>query len=116
MKKFYTLLTLCLAFFGIATATAQNAPELSNEKAYTVKNSRSAWATSTEALKTISDLGISEDAADANQQFAFLTNDEGETYYLYSVGQQKFINNDGTLSATADFPINFKKVTQKALS
>ena len=109
MKKFYTLLTLCLAFFGIATATAQNAPELSNEKAYTVKNTRSAWATSTEALKTISDLGISEDAADANQQFAFLTNDEGETYYLYSVGQQKFINNDGTLSATADFPINFKK-------
>ena len=109
MKKFYTLLTLCLAFFGIATATAQNAPELSNEKAYTVKNSRSAWATSTEALKTISDLGISENAADANQQFAFLTNDEGETYYLYSVGQQKFINNDGTLSATADFPINFKK-------
>ena len=109
MKKFYTLLTLCLAFFGIATATAQNAPELSNEKAYTVKNTRSAWATSAEALKTISDLGISEDAADANQQFAFLTNDEGETYYLYSVGQQKFINNDGTLSATADFPINFKK-------
>ena len=109
MKKFYTLLTLCLAFFGIATATAQNAPELSNEKAYTVKNTRSAWATSAEALKTISDLGISENAADANQQFAFLTNDEGETYYLYSVGQQKFINNDGTLSATADFPINFKK-------
>lgn len=26
MKKFYTLLMLCFAFFGIATATAQNAP------------------------------------------------------------------------------------------
>lgn len=109
MKKFYTLLTLCLAFLGIATATAQNAPELSNEKAYTVKNARSAWATSAEALKTISDLGISEDAADVNQQFAFLTNDEGETYYLYSVGQQKFIKNDGTLSATAEHPVSFKK-------
>ena len=109
MKKFYTLLTLCLAFLGIATATAQNAPELSNEKAYTVKNSRSAWATSAERLNSITKLSLSEDATDANQQFAFLTNDEGETYYLYSVGQQKFINNDGTLSATADFPINFKK-------
>ena len=109
MKKFYTLLTLCFAFLGIATATAQNAPELSNEKAYTVKNSRSAWVTSSEALKTIADLGLSEDAADANQQFAFLTNDEGETYYLYSVGQQKFINNDGTLSVTADYPVYFKK-------
>ena len=109
MKKFYTLLTLCLAFFGIATATAQNAPEFSNEKAYTVKNTRSAWATSAERLNSITKLSLSENAADANQQFAFLTNDEGETYYLYSVGQQKFINNDGTLSATADFPIYFKK-------
>ena len=109
MKKFYTLLTLCLAFLGIATATAQNAPELSNEKAYTVKNARSAWATSAERLNSITKLSLSENAADANQQFAFLTNDEGETYYLYSVGQQKFINNDGTLSATADYPVYFKK-------
>ena len=109
MKKFYTLLTLCFAFLGIATATAQNAPELSNEKAYTVKNARSAWATSAERLNSITKLSLSEDAADANQQFAFLTNDEGETYYLYSVGQQKFINNDGTLSATADYPVYFKK-------
>ena len=114
MKKFYTILSLCFAFLGIATASAQitSVSEFSNGKAYTVKNSRSAWATSTDALKTLSDLGLSEDSADPNQQFAFLTNDEGETFYLYSVGQQKFVSNNGSLSATAEHSISFKNGNQ----
>ena len=109
MKKFYTLLTLCAAFFGIATASAQikSVSEFSNTKAYTVKNSRSAWVTNAEALKTINDLKLKEDATDLNQQFAFLTANQGETYYLYSVGQEKFVNNNGALSATPDHEIFF---------
>ena len=106
MKKFYTLLTLCFAFFGISTASAQDAPELSNEKCYTVKNVRSSWATSTTALKTLNDLGLTEDSTDPNQQFAFLTKD-GNTY-LYSVGQKAFISNSGALYPFADYPVNFK--------
>ena len=105
MKKFYTLLTLCFAFFGIATATAQDAPELSNEKCYTVKADRSSWVASTAGLKTLNDLGLNEDSTDPNQQFAFLTKD-GATY-LYSVGQAAFITKSGSLGAFATDPVYF---------
>ena len=105
MKKFYTLLTLCLAFIGITTASAQNAPEFSNEKCYTVKADRSSWVTSTAGLKTLNDLGLNEDSTDPNQQFAFLTKD-GATY-LYSVGQAAFITKSGSLGAFATDPVYF---------
>ena len=105
MKKFYSLLTLCFAFLGIATASAQNAPELSNEKCYTVKADRSSWVASAAGFKTLSDLGLAEDSTDPNQQFAFLTI-EGATY-LYSVGQEAYITKSGSLGAFATDPVYF---------
>ena len=105
MKKFYTLLTLCFAFLGIATATAQNAPELSNEKCYTVKATRSSWVASAAGFKTLNDLSLAEDSTDPNQQFAFLAIN-GATY-LYSVGQEAFITKGGALGAFATDPVYF---------
>lgn len=105
MKKFYSLLTLCFAFLGIATASAQNAPELSNEKCYTVKADRSSWVASATGFKTLSDLGLAENSTDPNQQFAFLTI-EGATY-LYSVGQEAYITKSGSLGAFATDPVYF---------
>ena len=105
MKKFYSLLTLCFAFLGIATASAQNAPEFSNEKCYTVKADRSSWVASATGFKTLSDLGLAENSTDPNQQFAFLTI-EGATY-LYSVGQEAYITKSGSLGAFATDPVYF---------
>ncbi len=109
MKKMYFFLSLCLAMIGL-TANAQIASlsELSNEKCYAVSNARTSWATSATALKTIKDLGVTADETSPAQQFAFVTNDEGATYYLYSVGQSKFVNLDGSLGNKPVNPINFK--------
>ena len=115
MKKLYFFFSLCLALIGVTSASAQitSTSELANDKCYTVKNSRSSWVCNADGLNTIAKLAIAEDATDANQQFAFLSNDEGETFYLYSVGQKAFINNDGTLSQTAAFPLYFKNGEQE---
>ena len=78
--------------------------ELSNSKAYYVKQpqraSGTSWAVETgaEALKSNADLGIGVSCKDNRQHFAFLTNNEGGTYYLYHVAEAKFVAKDGSLS------------------
>ncbi len=109
MKKLYTFIALCVAALGFTTATAQNAPEFSNNKCYTVKATRSSWAASTEGFKTLSDLGLAEDSSDPNQQFAFLTID-GATY-IYSVGQKGFVTKAGAFHELALNPVFFKENT-----
>lgn len=88
--------------------------ELSNTKAYTAtlpnhSQGATGWAVNTTNLKSlIKDLGLTQDNSDPNQQFAFLTPDEGATYYLYSVGQSKYISNTGALTESPTHPITFK--------
>lgn len=88
--------------------------ELSNTKAYTAtlpshSTGATGWAVNTTNLKSIVyDLGLTQDNSDLNQQFAFLTPDEGATYYLYSVGQSKYIDNTGALTEEPTHPITFK--------
>lgn len=60
------------------------------------------------ALKTNVELGLPVDIEDTRQQFAFVTNDEGQTYYLYHPAEQKYVNKDGSLSATPQDVIKFK--------
>ena len=54
-------------------------------------------------------LGIVADRDDAAQQFAFLTNDEGATHYLYHAMEKKFINKEGKLVESPTDPIYFKE-------
>lgn len=82
--------------------------ELSNAKAYTITNARTGWGADATGMKTTHDLGLTNDAADANQQFAILTSNKGKSYYLYSVGQSKFVGKKGALSDTPTDPIYFK--------
>ncbi len=87
--------------------------ELSNNKAYTAtlpNHSKGAngWAVNDTNLKSLNDLSLSQKDSDPNQQFAFLTPDNGNTYYLYSVGKSKYINNDGALTDKPTHPIVFK--------
>ena len=82
--------------------------ELSNAKAYTITNARTGWGVDATNMKTTNDLGLTNDATDANQQFAILTSNKGKSYYLYSVGQSKFVGKKGVLSETPTDPIYFK--------
>ena len=88
--------------------------QLSNFKAYTAtlpnhQAHATGWAVNTTDLKSIVyDLGLTQKNDDPNQQFAFLTPDEGATYYLYSVGQSKYISNTGKLTESPTHPIVFK--------
>ena len=61
---------------------------------------RSAWAVAASgtALTTIGKLGLAASKTDTKQQFAFVTPDEGEHYYLYCVGERKYLTSSNTLT------------------
>lgn len=89
--------------------------ELSNEKLYYIvqphhSKGTTSWAeaTGTTALKSNVDLGIADDSKDAQQQFAIVSNDNGETYYLYHAAEKKFVGKDGTLGERPTDAVAFK--------
>ena len=59
------------------------------------------------ALQCNGELGIAADKNDTRQQFAFITNDGGNTRYLYHPAERKYVNMDGSLSATPRDPVYF---------
>ena len=69
------------------------------------------WAVSQSegVLASNTTLGIVADRDDAIQQFAFLTNDEGATHYLYHALEKKFVNKDGKLADSPTDPVYFKE-------
>jgi len=90
--------------------------KLSNDRLYYVSQPYhtagiSSWAIAQggSALKSNVDLGISVDKDNAAQQFAFLTNNEGATHYLFHAAEKKFVNKDGSLSDTPVDAIHFTK-------
>ena len=81
--------------------------EFDQNKCYTVTTtSRGGWAVKDDQFCSTTDasLGDTSNPNDANQQFAILSVD-GENYYIYSVGAQKFVNSDGSLVAGVAEPI-----------
>jgi hypothetical protein len=50
-----------------------------------------------DALQVNSQCGVTSSADDANQQFAFISNDGGNTHYLYHPVRKMFVNKDGSL-------------------
>ena len=88
--------------------------ELSNTAVYYIcqpnhSKGKTSWAVATggENLKSNKDLDIATDMNDTRQQFAILSVDGGVTRYLYHIATQKFVNLDGSLSATPFDAINF---------
>lgn len=59
-------------------------------------------------LKSNHDLNIAADKDDTQQQFAFISNDQGKTHYLYHASEKKFVSKDGSLSNTPTDAIYFK--------
>lgn len=75
---------------------------LSANSVYTVVTTRGGWHASAARFQSTNDAGATVGTTDAAQQFAFVTNPEDSTvFYLYSVGQKKFVKKDRTLSASS---------------
>ena len=108
MRKFTLILSLLAAMVTTAMAQITSVTEFSNDKCYTITvgdNGRGTWYYNSEdpaALYSTGKLGISVDTTDPNQQFAFVEY-EG-SYYLYSVGAQKFVNKNGNYTSLSDTP------------
>ena len=88
--------------------------QLSNTQLYYVSQPYhtkgiTAWAVAEggKALKTTGDLSLTTDKADTRQQFAFISNDNGATHYLYHAAEKKFVNKDGSLADVPTDAIHF---------
>ncbi len=69
-----------------------------------ISASRSAWAVADNGrgMTTIAKLGVAAAPLDLQQQFAIITPDEGENYYIYSVNAKRFVKKNNTLGAQGD--------------
>ena len=82
---------------------------LSNNKAYTLKTSRSELVAKSDGsrIATTNDISGTFDENDSHYQFALLKNTSGE-YFLYSISASKFVNKTGDLVNSPTDPILFK--------
>ncbi|MBR3977906.1 MAG: endo-beta-N-acetylglucosaminidase [Bacteroidaceae bacterium] len=95
MKKIYFMLIsfLCAAF-AVQAAPVTDLAQLSNDKVYTIRSERAFLLYSANVTKLASSNGksvgaVTRNPQDPNQQFK-IENKNG-TYYLYSVGAEKYV-------------------------
>ena len=88
--------------------------KLSNDRLYYISlphhtGGLTSWAIAQggSTLKSNTDLGIAPDRDDTAQQFAFLSNDEGATHYLYHAAEKMFVNKEGALTDAPTDPVYF---------
>ena len=108
-----------IAVTGVATYTATYTeqrimPVLSNDEVYHITQpyrNNTAWAVERGGTQMLSNMqiGAENKSDDPRQQFAFLTFDNGETYYLYHEAEQKYISKEGQLVDVAVDPVYFKR-------
>ncbi len=120
MKKICFMLVsfLCLTLAGMAqTEPVTDLSQLSNDKVYTLKSERAFLLYSAAqgvsgqiCSSTGSAVGtVAQNPLDPNQQFRI--EKKGDSYYLFSVGAEKYVNANGNYEATASSPLTIEKVT-----
>ena len=89
-------------------------PELDNGVLYHVaqphhEQGGTSWAVAQggSRLQTNVELNITADEKDSRQRFAFISDDNGKTRYLYHPAEQKYVNMDGSLNATPQDAVYF---------
>ena len=92
---------------NVSYITALNYTENSNHPVI-VNNKRSNWgvAQNPVRLNTLAELGLAKSETDTKQQFAFITPDGGQNYYLYSIHAQRYLKSDNTFAAQGE-PVAF---------
>lgn len=128
MRKILSLLALvllsCMGAWAQTEGSITTLDQLSNDKTYTIRSNRRGWWTAMEGSANIwqtngrndsnvdftSGSGKTQNAEDADQQWAILKS-ENDNYYLYNVGQQKFFASSDAYAtryakATLDAKVN----------
>lgn len=110
----FTLLRDEMVIFKKSSDIVAAIAQLVNDKLYYVSQPNhtqgaTSWAIATggNALQSSGDLGIESAKEDSRQQFAFISNDNGATRYLYHAVEKKFVNRDGSLAETPIDAIHF---------
>ena len=108
-----------IAVTGFATYTATYTeqrimPVLSNDEVYHITQpyrNNTAWVVEKGGTQMLSNMQIGSEnrSDDPRQQFALLTFDNGETYYLYHEAEQKYISKEGRLVDVAVDPVYFQR-------
>ena len=90
--------------------------QLSNNQLYYISQPHhaegiTAWAVAEggDVLKSSHDLSIAADKSDARQQFAIISNDNGQSHYLYHAAEKKFVSKDGSMTDMPTDAIHFKE-------
>lgn len=87
---------------------ADNLSDLSNSYCYNIINNRGWWAVGSGAsdVNSTVELNLATMTSDTKQQFAFIyfdaADDSNDGYYLYSVGESKFVYKNGTKLSLTD--------------
>ena len=104
-----------VVIFAKSSDIVASAAQLSNNSLYHLSlpyhtAGTTSWAVAAggEALKSSHELGLTADKADARQQFALLSNDNGATHHLYHAAEKKFVCKDGSLADVPTDAIHLK--------
>lgn len=110
MKKITSLLALFMVCLGMSLqAQVTDLSQLKENFAYAFSTPRSALYADGTVLKTATEVKVAVNPADPKQQFALkATEVEGE-YYLYSIAESKYVNDDKSLTAEPGRPIQLLK-------
>ena len=113
-KTLLMLLTLLSTSVSVWADKVTDLSQLSNDKVYTIRSER-AFLLYSENLpselcsSTGKNVGsVSYSLNDPNLQFNIMKN--GDNYYLFSVGAQKYVGNNGAYTANASVALKIEKV------
>ncbi len=115
MKKILLMLVALLCTTAHVWADkVTDLSQLSNDKVYFIQSERTFLMYSSAVPGEICTSNgsavekVSKDLADPNQQFQIIKN--GDNYYLFSVGAQKYVSANGSYEASASTILKFEKV------
>ena len=111
MRKFFFMLVALFGcmFTAMQAQTVTSLSQLDNDNVYTLRSARAFLLYSSARPNEICSSNgkavgtVTQNAEDPNQQFRI--EKKGSSYYLYSVGAEKYVGSNGafTASATAAF-------------
>ena len=116
MKKlFFMFVALLCATAHVWADKVTDLSQLSNDKVYFIQSERAFLMYSSAVPGEICTNNgsavekVSKDLTDPNQQFQIIKN--GDNYYLFSVGAQKYVSTNGSYEANASSVLKLEKVS-----
>ena len=116
MRKFFFMLValFCCMFTAVQAQSVTSLSQLDNDKVYTLRSARAFLLYSPARPNELCSSNgkavgtVTQNAEDPNQQFRI--EKKGSSYYLYSVGAEKYVSANGSYVATASAALTLENV------